>query len=69
MGLGRLRALLRTGFGGGSGEEKEEVEESQTVVAVIEHCFCCCTSSCCCGFCWEGGGKPSKRLSAIVLSL
>ena len=60
LGLGRLSALLRTGIGGGTGEEKEEEEE------VVVLCRCCfLSSSCCCGFCWEGGGKPSKRLSPI----
>ena len=61
LGLGRLSALLRTGIGGGTGEEKEEEEE------VVVLCRCCCflSSSCCCDFCWEGGGKPSKRLSPI----
>ena len=58
LGLGRLSALLRTGIGGGTGEEEEEEE-------VVVLCRCFLSSSSCCGFCWEGGGKPSKRLSPI----
>jgi hypothetical protein len=63
VGSERLRALLSTGFGTGTGEE----EEPPPVVAVLERwCGCSCSCSGSRSSCREGGGKPSKRLSAML---
>lgn len=64
VGLGRLRALLRIGFGAGTAEDSVSLMLVATTIG--------CGWSCCCW--WgrrvfeEGGGNPSNRSSAISFS-